>query len=96
MGKLWDWFRGKGRANAKSVADGAVDPPVPEPQKSTPRQVDAAVEKAEDKWEKDGNRADQDYYHVPGARDQGLKGEPEAQRNPARKPRAPRRTAKPK
>jgi hypothetical protein len=35
------------------------------------RKTEKAVEIAETKWDKDGARADQDYYHVAGGKNPG-------------------------
>ena len=56
----------------------------------------AAIDRADNKWAKDGERADQDYYHVPGGTDQGLKGAPEAHADPIRKPRNAARSKLPR
>jgi hypothetical protein len=63
---LWDWFKGRGRANAKPVADDPGNAPAA-PRKPKPRSTKKAVDRAGDDWAKNGDRADQDYYHVPGA-----------------------------
>ncbi len=57
----------RGRANRKPVGEGN-DPDVPVvPPESPPPSTGAAIRKAERRWRKDGDRGDQDYYHIPGA-----------------------------
>ena len=51
--RLWQFLRPKRQGGVKRRDDG-------------PRSVDAAADKAVESWEKDGDRADQDYFHVPG------------------------------
>jgi len=68
MVRLWQWFKDRGHANAKpveSVATAGATVPV---RKSDPRFKAAALEQVAESWSEDGDRADQDYYHVPGAR----------------------------
>ena len=56
------WLQGE-RAAAKHEAEA-----VPEAAKrQEPRATKRAVREAKEQWSEDGDRADQDYYHVPGA-----------------------------
>ena len=88
--RLWRWLRPKRQGGVKRRDDG-------------PRSVDAAADKAVESWEKDGDRADQDYFHVPGrenpdasdpvklkGRDMPKEGAPGAPGRPASKPKKPR------
>ena len=58
---------------------------------SDPRSKAGAVEQVAENWAEDGDRADQDYYHVPGASNPDLKDPPALEGNPlpksGRKPR---------
>ena len=49
---------------------------------SGPRSKAAAVEQVAENWAEDGDRADQDYYHVPGASNPDLKDPPALEGNP--------------
>ena len=75
---LWHWFTSRGRAT------------VP-PRTSDPGSKAGAVERVAENWAEDGDRADQDYYHVPGASNPDLKDPPALEGNPLpksdRKPR---------
>lgn len=83
---LWDWFKARGHANAKPVAgDEASEAPSP-PRRATRRNTDAALVRAEDDWEKNGDRADQDYYHVPGGGNPDRKDPPNLNGEPFPKP----------
>ena len=57
----------------------------------SPRSKAGAVEQVAENWAEDGDRADQDYYHVPGASNPDLKDPPALEGNPlpksGRKPR---------
>jgi hypothetical protein len=68
MGSLWDWFKSRGRANGEPVAEDAQQKrgETVRVRKSGPRHTEAAIDKVERKWAADGDRADQDYYHMPG------------------------------
>ena len=78
---LWRWFKSRGHAGDQPAADA-----------SGPRSKAAAVEQVAENWAEDGDRADQDYYHVPGASNPDLKDPPALEGNPlpksAKKPRA--------
>ncbi len=67
MVRLWRWFRSGGRSDE----GGAVAM-----QNSPPSSKAAAAEQAADKWAKDGDRGDQDYYHVPGTGNPDLRDPP--------------------
>jgi len=56
------WLQGE-RAAAKHEAEQV--PEAAKPQE--PRATKQAVREAKEQWQEDGDRADQDYYHVPGA-----------------------------
>jgi hypothetical protein len=67
MARLWQWFAARGRANGKKVAAGNSAGAAPPVRPSAPASRGAAAEQAAEQWQEDGARADQDYYHVPGA-----------------------------
>lgn len=87
---LWQWFKGRERANAKPIADDQGNAPVA-PRKAKPRSTKAAVDRAEDDWAKNSDRADQDYYHVPGAGNPDRTDPPKLHGEPLPKPRKPSR-----
>ena len=88
--RLWQWLRPKRGSGVKRRDDG-------------PGSARAAADKAAESWEKDGDRADQDYFHVPArenprasdpvklkGRDMPKEGAPGAPGRPASKPKKPR------
>jgi hypothetical protein len=75
---LWQWFKSRGRATTPARTSGA-------------RSKAAAAEQAAETWAKDGDRADQDYYHVPGAGNPDVKDSPALEGNPLPKPGKKRR-----
>jgi hypothetical protein len=77
MVRLWQWFKARGQANEKPVAGDATAGATGPVRKSDPGSKAAALEQVKENWVKDGDRADQDYYHVPGA------GNPDAADPPA-------------
>ncbi len=89
---LWRWFKSRGRANDKPVAEDQAAGATVAARKSSPRSKAAAVEQVAETWAEDGDRADQDYYHVPGASNPDLKNPPTlegvALPKSAKKPRA--------
>jgi hypothetical protein len=87
--KLWDWFRGVGQANGRPVDDdeeGALSAS----RKPGPRPLKATMDRVERKWDKDGNRSDQDYYHIPGAGNPDAADPPKLHGEELPEPRAPR------
>ncbi len=89
MGSLWNWFKGRGRANGEPVADerqGEMGETV-KARHSGPRHTEAAIDKVEEKWARDGDRADQDYYHVPGGGNAAAKDPPALEGEPLPEPR---------
>ena len=56
------WLRGE-RATAKHEAEQVPEAAKPQERRATKE----AVRDAKEQWQEDGDRADQDYYHVPGA-----------------------------
>jgi hypothetical protein len=84
---LWRWFKTRGRANDKPVAEDETAGATMPARKSDPRSKAAAVEQVADNWVRDGDRADQDYYHVPGAGNPDLKDPPVLEGKPLPKPR---------
>jgi len=96
MAGLWEWFKGRRRANGKLVVGelgagkplAAGDPDAPIASRKTEhRSTEAAIDKATDDWEKNGDRVDQDYYHVAGAGNPDLKDPPTLDGDPMPKPR---------
>lgn len=92
MVRLWQWFKSRGLANDKPVtSDAGAGATVPV-RKSDPQSKAAAVEQVAEKWAEDGGRADQDYYHVPGAPNPDAADPPaldgEKLPKPKKKPRA--------
>ena len=73
--RLWQWVRGK-RGLGRS---GGV------------KRTRGAVESAKDQWQEDGGRADQDYYHVPGAENPDRADPPTLDGGTMPKPGKPRR-----
>ena len=75
---LWQWFKSRGRPAVSARTAG-------------PRSKAVAVEQVAENWAEDGDRADQDYYHVPGAGNPDLKDPPTLEGDPlpksGRKPR---------
>ena len=67
MPRLWQWFKARGRANEMPVAEAETAGATVPVRKSDPLSKAVAVEQVADHWAEDGARADQDYYHVPGA-----------------------------
>jgi hypothetical protein len=67
MARLWQWFAARGRANGKKVAAGKSAGAAPPVRPSSFASRGAAAKQAAEQWDEDGERADQDYYHVPGA-----------------------------
>ena len=67
MPLLWQWFKTRGWANEMPVAEAETAGATVPVRKSDPLSKAAAVEQVADHWAEDGARADQDYYHVPGA-----------------------------
>jgi len=67
MTGLWVWLTEKGKANCKPVRDEELDCESTASREPEPRNTEDAMNRATDKWEEQGDRADQDYYHVPGA-----------------------------
>jgi hypothetical protein len=53
----------------------------------------AAVAEAKEQWDEDGDRADQDYYHVPGAGNPDRNDPPVLDGKPLPKPKPKRTTA---
>ena len=86
MAGLWDWFKGRGSANAKPVVDDDGNAPAAPPTPK-PRSAAEALDRAEVDWDKNGDRADQDYYHVPGAGNPDRTDPPKLHGEPLRKPR---------
>jgi hypothetical protein len=66
MSGLWGWLTSRGKANCKPVRDVEVDCESAAPREAPPRNTKQAVKRAAAKWDEQGDRADQDYYHVPG------------------------------
>jgi hypothetical protein len=66
MSGLWGWLTSRGKANCKPVRDVEVDCESTAPREAPPRSTKEAVKRATEKWDEQGDRADQDYYHVPG------------------------------
>jgi hypothetical protein len=64
MLRLFGWLRGEGGKG--KAGKGAMTPPPEKDRTKTARTATAAAV-ADKRWDKDGERADQDYYHVPGA-----------------------------
>jgi uncharacterized membrane protein len=56
------WLRGE-RTAAKHEAEQFPEAAKPQERRATKE----AVRDAKEQWHEDGDRADQDYYHVPGA-----------------------------
>ena len=88
--RLWQFLRPKRGSGVKRPDDGSGS-------------ARAAADNAVESWEKDGDRADQDYFHVPGGenpdasdpaklkgRDMPKEGAPGAPGRPASKPKKPR------
>ena len=86
--RLWRWLRPKRGGGIKRNDD--------------PKSASAAADKAAESWEKDGDRSDQDYFHVPGhenpdasdpvklkGRRMPKEGEPGEPGRPASKPKKP-------
>lgn len=70
MSGLWVWLTEKGQANCKPVRDEEADCESTAPRENEPRNTQEAVDRATEKWDEQGDRADQDYYHVPGGGNQ--------------------------
>ena len=70
MSGLWNWLTNRGQANCKKVRDEDVDCESTAPREPAPRNTKEAVNRATSKWDEQGDRADQDYYHVPGGGNQ--------------------------
>jgi hypothetical protein len=87
MVRLWQWLKTRGRANDKPVAEDDTAGAATPVRTPAPHSKAAAVEQAADNWTKDGDRADQDYYHVPGAGNPDLKDPPALKGKPLPKPR---------
>ena len=85
-------MKARGRANDKPVAEDLTAGTTVPVQKSDPRSKAAAVEQVADNWSEDGDRGDQDYYHVPGAGNADVKDPPVLEGKklpkPRKKPRA--------
>jgi hypothetical protein len=64
--QLWRWMTKRGTANCKPVRDDEVDCESTAPREPVPPNTKEAVNRATEKWDEQGSRADQDYYHVPG------------------------------
>ena len=56
------WLQGE-RAAAKHEAEHVPEAAKPQERRATKE----AARDAKEQWDADGDRADQDYYHVPGA-----------------------------
>jgi hypothetical protein len=69
MSRLWQWFTQRGSANCKPAMDKGSECENVAPAEPAPRNTQAAVDHATRKWDEHGDRADQDYYHVPGGGD---------------------------
>jgi hypothetical protein len=78
---LWQWFKSRGRPAVSARTAG-------------PRSQAVAVEQVAENWAEDGDRADQDYYHVPGASNPDLKDPPALKGNPLPKTSGKKRRAK--
>ena len=79
------WLRGE-RAGAKHEAEQIPDAAKPR----EPRPTEEAVRDAKEQWQEDGERADQDYYHVPGAGNPDLSDPPMLGGKPLPKAKAKR------
>ncbi len=88
MSGLWVWLTDKGKANCKKVRDEEVDCESTAPREPEPRNTKEAVNRATQKWDEQGARADQDYYHVPGGGNQA--GEARAASEAAVKAKGPK------
>ena len=76
MPRLWQWFKARGRANDLPVSEAETAGATVPVRKSDPRSKAAALEQVAEDWAEDGDRADQDYYHVPGGGDPDRKDPP--------------------
>lgn len=94
MPRLWQWFKARGRANDQPVAEARIAGATVPVRKSDPQSKAAALEQVAEDWAEDGDRADQDYYHVPGASDPDRKDPPVLEGKKLPRPRKPAR-AKP-
>jgi hypothetical protein len=66
MSGLWGWLTSRGKANCKPVRDVEVDCESTASREPVPRTTKEAVNRATHRWDEQGSRSDQDYYHVPG------------------------------
>jgi hypothetical protein len=82
------WLRGE-REAAKHEAE--AEPEAAKPAER--RAAREAVHEAKEQWEEDGDRADQDYYHVPGAGNPDRADPPKLNGKPLPKAK-PKKTAK--
>ena len=69
MVRLWRWFKSPGHQPVGVGANAGATVPGP-PSKA------GALEQVAENWAEDGDREDQDYYHVPGAGNPHLKDPP--------------------
>ena len=79
MVRLWRWFKSPG---PQPVGDGATAGSTVPARTSGPRSKAGALEQVAENWAEDGDRADQDYYHVPGAGNPHLKDPPTLEGDP--------------
>jgi hypothetical protein len=88
MSGLWGWLTSRGKANCKPVRDVEVDCESPASREAPPRNTKEAVKRATHRWNEQGDRADQDYYHVPGGGNRA--GEAKAANEAAVKAKGPK------
>jgi len=93
MTRLWQWFSKRGSANSKSAHDPGSEREKVAQGEPAPRSTAAAVDRAAHRWDERGDRADQDYYHVPGGgnqADQSRRDSEATVKAKVRKPKAER------
>ena len=91
MTRVWQWFTRRGSANCKPTVDQQAECENVAPSEPAPRSTEAAVDRAAHRWDEHGDRADQDYYHVPGGgnqADQSRRSSEAAVKAKGRKPKA--------
>jgi hypothetical protein len=67
MLKLFGWFRGEGGKGKKGGAGRTIKPAGGGKDTTKTGRTAVAAKVAAKRWDQDGERADQDYYHVPAA-----------------------------
>jgi hypothetical protein len=67
MLKLFGWLRREDAGGKKNGAGRAIKTVDGGKDNTKSARTGAAAKTAERRWDKDGERGDQDYYHVPGA-----------------------------